>query len=219
MAERLVPPIAELSTASTAPAKKPESGDSTSQRRIEGDDPRIARAVAGERDAAASLLGELLPRTRNLVRFLLRNDADVDDVAQNALVEVLRSLPSFRGQSALTTWADRITARCALRHAGRRKRARDQQREAAAELTLLHLPATTRSSGDTYAARRELARVLSGLPDAQREALVLHHVAGLSVPEVAQEIGVSFDTAKSRLRLGMERLRRHYLPASETSQD
>ena len=43
----------------------------------------------------------------------------------------------------------------------------------------------------------------------------MHHVVGMSVPELAQELGVSFDTAKSRLRLGMERLRKHYLRARD----
>src|SRR5436853_381984 len=70
-------------------------------------------------------------------------------------------------------------------------------------------------AGDRAAAAsllaERLAQVLDGLPDAQRQALVLHHVVGMSVPELAAELGVSFDTAKSRLRLGMERLRKHYL--------
>jgi RNA polymerase sigma-70 factor (ECF subfamily) len=176
--------------------------------RIAGDDPRIALAAAGDRAAASALLTELLPRTRNLVRFLLRSDTEVDDFTQNALIEVLRALASFRGESTLTTWADRITVRTVLRQLGRQKREREYQYHSEPELRALH---AVFGDADDYAARRQLASVLDGLPDAQREALVLHHVVGMSVPELAQELGVSFDTAKSRLRLGMERLRKHYL--------
>jgi RNA polymerase sigma-70 factor (ECF subfamily) len=153
------------------------------------------------------LLAELLPRARNVVRFLLRGDAEVDDFAQNALIQVLRSLPSFRGESSLTTWADRITVRTVLRLLGRRQREREQRVRLEPELRLMHAGAP---ESDSYAARRRLAHLLDGLPDAQRQALVLHHVVGMSVPELAAELGISFDTAKSRLRLGMERLRKHY---------
>lgn len=193
---------------SAEPVAEPVATAARTARRIAGDDPRITAAAAGDRAAASSLLAELLPRTRNVVRFLLRGDNDVDDFAQNALIEVLRSLPSFRGESTFTTWADRITMRTALRQLGRRQREREQRTRFEPELRAMQ----DGPGGDTdYAARRRLAHVLDTLPDAQREALVMHHVVGMSVPELADELGVSFDTAKSRLRLGMERLRKHYL--------
>ena len=108
------------------------------------DDPRIAAAAGGDRAAASALLAELLPRTRNVVRFLLRGDAEVDDFAQNALIEVLRSLPSFRGESSLTTWADRITVRTALRLLGRRQREREERSRAEPELRSLYVAARER---------------------------------------------------------------------------
>jgi RNA polymerase sigma-70 factor (ECF subfamily) len=176
--------------------------------RIAGDDPRIAAAAGGDRAAASSLLAELLPRARNVVRFLLRGDSEVDDFAQNSLIEVLRSLPTFRGESSLTTWADRITVRTVLRQLGRRQREREQRVRLEPELRMLQI---STPPGDGYAARRRLAQALDRLPEPQRQALVLHHVVGMSVPELAEELQVSFDTAKSRLRLGMERLRKQYL--------
>ncbi len=186
---------------------EPQAPRKPAPTRIAGDDARIAAAASGDRSAASSLCAELLPRTRNVVRFLVRSDADVDDFTQNALIEVLRALPSFRGESSLTTWADRITVRTVMRQLGRRQREREQRDRLDKELHALH---TTAPEAENYAARRRLAQVLDGIPEAQRQALVLHHVIGMSVPELAAELGVSFDTAKSRLRLGMERLRDHY---------
>ena len=204
MAERIQPAVR---LAAPEP-REPGSESAAPSRRIAADDPRITAAAAGDREAASALLGELLPRTRNVVRFLLRGDTEVDDFAQNALIEVLRSLGGFRGESTFTTWADRITVRTVLRQLGRRQREREQRLHAEPELRSLH---GTTEAGEDYAARRRLARVMDTLPDPQRQALVLHHVVGMSVPELASELGVSFDTAKSRLRLGMERLRKHYL--------
>jgi RNA polymerase sigma-70 factor, ECF subfamily len=203
MAERVQP-----AARAAAPEARESGTEVAPSRRIAADDPRIAAAAHGDRAAASALLGELLPRTRNVVRFLLRGDTEVDDFAQNALIEVLRSLPGFRGESTFTTWADRITVRTVLRQLGRRQREREQRSHAEPELRALH---GTTEAGEDYSARRRLARVLDTLPEAQRQALVMHHVVGMSVPELAAELGVSFDTAKSRLRLGMERLRKHYL--------
>src|SRR5262249_35017949 len=74
-------------------------------------DPRVAAAVAGDRRAAESLLAELLPRVRNLVRCLMRGDSLVDDVAQEALIAILRGLPTYRGEGSLKSWSDRVVAR------------------------------------------------------------------------------------------------------------
>jgi RNA polymerase sigma-70 factor (ECF subfamily) len=50
-------------------------------------------------------------------------------------------------------------------------------------------------------------RCLDALPTEQRECIVLHHVVGLSVPELASELSIPFETARSRLRLGIAKLR------------
>jgi RNA polymerase sigma-70 factor (ECF subfamily) len=49
-------------------------------------DPRVAKAAGGDRECAQELLLELLPRVRNLVRYLAWGDVDVDDLAQLALI-------------------------------------------------------------------------------------------------------------------------------------
>ena len=79
-------------------------------------DPRVAAAARGDRAAAQALLTELLPRARNLIRYLVRGDADVDDIAQEALISVVRGLPGYRGEGAFQSWVDRIVARTAFAH-------------------------------------------------------------------------------------------------------
>lgn len=167
-------------------------------------DPRIAAAVAGDRRAAQSLCVELLPRVRNVVRYLIRGDADVDDIAQQALIEILRSLPGYRGEGALKSWADRITVRTALSYVKRRRAEAGERERAAPDLRAVRDPD---APPDQYLVRRDAVRVLDALPDEQRQAVVLHHVMGLSAPEVAEHLGVPFETARSRLRLGMRKLR------------
>lgn len=167
-------------------------------------DPRIARAGAGDRQAAQALLTELLPRVRNLVRYLIWSDADADDVVQVVLVELLRSFASYRGEGSLNAFVDRITVRVALHHARRRQKERQRVSPLSPEL---HLVALAGESPDDYASRRQTVRYLDELPEDQRRAVVLHHVLGQSVPELAETLQIPFETARSRLRLGMEKLR------------
>ncbi|MET0390059.1 MAG: RNA polymerase sigma factor [Polyangiales bacterium] len=168
-------------------------------------DPRVAKAAAGDRACAQELLVELLPRVRNLVRYLAWGDVDVDDIAQLALIEIVRSLHNYRGEGALHSWADRITTRVALHHLRRRRS--EERRRSSLSPAELHVISPRSEQPDDYALRRKTVRMLDELPDEQRQALVLHHVVGLSVPELSSELGIPFETARSRLRLGVQKLR------------
>ena len=75
------------------------------------------------------LLRDHAPRVYNLARRMLGNDADAEDVTQDVLLQVLRKLDTFRGESAFPTWLHRVTVNAALAH--RRKRAvREEHRVA-----------------------------------------------------------------------------------------
>jgi RNA polymerase sigma-70 factor (ECF subfamily) len=165
-------------------------------------DPRIAAAAGGDRDAAQALCRELLPRVRNLVRYLMRGDARVDDVAQEALIAVLRGLASFRGDGRFESWVDRIVARTTFATL-RRLRAETQPGEHAA----VDGEASEAGGGERYALRRELAQALDQLPNDQRESLVLHFALGMTVPEIAEAAAAPIETVRSRLRLGKAALR------------
>jgi RNA polymerase sigma-70 factor (ECF subfamily) len=169
-----------------------------------GADLEVARAAAtGDRTAAEQLLTRLLPRVRNLVRYLVRGDAEVDDIAQDALVAILRGLPTYRGEATLEAWGDRVVARVTFSALRRRRGEPSGTVADAPELALVGEGAL-----DEYLARREAVKALDRLPDEQRHALVLHHVLEMSVSEIAEELGISGETIRSRLRLGKTRLRK-----------
>src|SRR5260370_14156340 len=70
---------------------------------------------------AEEVFREYAPRIYNLARRMLGNDADAEDVTQDVLLQVIRKLGTFRGESAFPTWLHRVTVNAALAH--RRKRA------------------------------------------------------------------------------------------------
>ncbi|MCC6749445.1 MAG: sigma-70 family RNA polymerase sigma factor [Deltaproteobacteria bacterium] len=130
------------------------------------------------------------------------------DAVQDAWVLARSSLPRFRHDAAMHTWLLRIVVNRALK-ALRRRRIR---------VRLSHLlpgvvaPPVSTSPGpeELLQMAEQAARVrtaLAGLAAQQRAAFVLRHVHGLSVPEVAQTLGVSPGTTKTHLLRAVKRLR------------
>src|SRR5260370_23147173 len=70
---------------------------------------------------------EYAPRIYNLARRMLGSDSDAEDVTQDVLLQVVRNLANFRGESALSTWLHRITVNAALAHR-RQRAAREEHR-------------------------------------------------------------------------------------------
>src|SRR5205823_335212 len=77
--------------------------------------------------SAEQVYHDYAPRVYHTARRMLRSDLDAEDVTQDVLLQVVRKLPSFRGESAFPTWLHRVTVNTALSH--RRKRlVRDRRR-------------------------------------------------------------------------------------------
>jgi RNA polymerase sigma-70 factor, ECF subfamily len=158
-------------------------------------------AARGHSASLRQLVVYLLPRVRNLVRYLVRGDRDVDDLSQEALLSILQGLSSYRAEGAFRSWADRVVVRRVF--AARRALARRLESPLDAEQLAGEPPALP----DQYYARRQLALELDALPEPQRDSLVLHYVLGMTVPEISIETNAPEETVRSRLRLGRQRLR------------
>src|SRR4051812_22223023 len=61
--------------------------------------------------AVETLLLELVPRVRGLVRYLVPGDADIEDISQEALIALMHGLHTYRGEGLLDSWANRVVAR------------------------------------------------------------------------------------------------------------
>jgi RNA polymerase sigma-70 factor, ECF subfamily len=166
---------------------------------------RISAPQKADRESVAELLREYLPRIRNLVRYLVRGDQDVDDFAQEAMLAIVKGLDSYRGEGPLTAWIDRVTAHTTISELRRRNVSRRVAPMGPA-LELVPEPSAV-GRPDEYLSTRWAVALLDHIPEEQREALVLHFVLEMSVPEVAAALGRPVETIRSRLRLGLERLR------------
>lgn len=199
-----------------------------SQIRTGADEPSDAdllrQHVDGDRDA----FGQLFQRhSARLWAVALRTVGDPDEAAdalQEAMISAFRRAGDFRGQSAVTTWLHRIVVNAAVDRL--RRRSARSVNWSGDEDTLEALaarggPAGSASTGtapleaaapetaDTVEIRLEVDAALRTLPPQQRAVLVLVDMLGYPVAEVAEILGISPGTVKSRCARGRARLLPH----------
>lgn len=158
----------------------------------------MQRAGSGEPEAQRVLVTRLMGRVNRLARALLRNRDDAFDASQASLLGILRSTHSFRGESSVESWADRIVVRTTLRLS------RLNRRTQAGELREDVPPSVLPRSEAHVSAAQYLAR----LPERQRAALLLRSGFGYSVEEISDLTQTPVNTVKDRLKRARHALRR-----------
>jgi RNA polymerase sigma-70 factor, ECF subfamily len=147
-------------------------------------------------------------RVYSLARRMLDNDADAEDVAQDVLLQVVRGLDNFRGESSIMTWLYRVTVNAAL--ALRRKRAAIRERhtsesasdfyESSGQMTGFRAPPAT---PDAHALQGELRgrieAAIARLPETYRDPFILSDVEHLSYADITEVLGLSLAAVKSRI--------------------
>jgi RNA polymerase sigma-70 factor (ECF subfamily) len=167
---------------------------------------------------------EYAPRIYAIARRMLGNDADAEDVTQDVLVQVVRKLDTFRGDSAVGTWLHRVTVNAALAH--RQKRAnRNQREQQTATDEVLESAAPTgpvkrwdvRPDESALGAEQTqlIEKAIATLPDPFRDVYVLADVEGLPNGEIADMLGLSVPAVKSRLHRARLRMRDELAPHFE----
>lgn len=147
-------------------------------------------AGSGNRDAQRILVTRLMGRAGRLTQALLRNREDALDARQAALLSILRSTASFRGESSVECWADRIVVRTTLRMARLKRR---NEANDASDCSRLSTPPGSE-------ARVCATQYLNRLPESQRTALLLRSGFGYSVEEISQLTHAPVNTVKDRLK-------------------
>ncbi len=138
------------------------------------------------------------------LRYLGVPEADLMDAAQEVFLVVNRRFREFEGRASLSTWIRQICLRVASTH----RRSRGRRRE---DVVAEPLDAGTEGDQQADLERREeralLGRLLDALDDDQRAVIVLYEIEMLPMREVAETVGCPLQTAYSRRKAALERLR------------
>ena len=173
------------------------------------------RITAGDGTALAELYDSIGARLFSLSFQILHDRWDAEEVVQDAFTALWKKPKSFNPQKGkLTSWLMVLVRNRSVDRYRSRKRRKDT---ASIDVTLEVQPmdesidiATSASQTDE---KQLLGSAIQKLPPKQLTVLKLSYFKGLTHPEIAEELGVSLGTVKSRIRLGVEKLR-NSLPGS-----
>lgn len=172
-----------------------------------GPDDLLRRVARGDEAAFAALYDVMAARVYGLARRVVRDPAQAEEVAQEALVEVWRTAARFDpGKGSATSWVLTITHRRAVdRVRAAQAGAERERRVAAASVETPYDDVVEEVTASLE--QQQVRRCLKGLTDLQREAITLAYYHGFSYREVAQRLDAALPTVKTRMRDGMIRLR------------
>lgn len=169
----------------------------------------LRRIRAGDPDALDEFYDRFSGSAFGLARRILGDDGLAQDVVQEVFLAVWRSSAAYdAGHATVSTWLMAMVHHKAV-DAVRREESQRRRRRLAEEDLTLSARSTVRDVEDDAWHRLEAERVraaLAGLPQAQREALVLAYYGGYSQQEVAALTGAPLGTVKTRMLAGMRRL-------------
>ena len=167
----------------------------------------LTRVARGDESAFAALYDEVAPRAFGLIRRVLRDPAQAEEVTQEVLLEVWRIAPRYTpDKGSATSWIFTIAHRRAVDRVRAEQASAERTQRAAASSG--HTPydevveaATARIE------QQQVRRCLDGLTGLQREAITLAYYGGHSYREVAELLGAALPTVKTRMRDGLIRMR------------
>jgi len=186
----------------------------------------VERVQRGDKQAFGLLVAKYQRKLLRLLSRLIRDPAEVEDVAQETFIKAYRALPSFRGDSAFYTWLYRIgvnTAKNYLVAQGRRAPTTTGYNSEEAEtfddgeqLRDINTPERlmmSRQIGETVEA------AMDALPDELKTAIVLREIEGLSYEEIAAIMDCPIGTVRSRIFRAREAIADKLRPLLDTAPD
>ncbi|MEY3943461.1 MAG: polymerase sigma factor RpoE [Pseudomonadota bacterium] len=188
----------------------------------------VQRVKNGDKEAFNLLVLKYQRKVGRLVRRLVSNSDEADDVVQEAFIKAYRALPQFRGDSAFYTWLYRIAVNTAKNHlVSRGKRpislselASNDEDEESFEAPVVTIDNNT---PEAELMSRQIAetvnRAVSALPEELQTALSLREIDGLSYEEIAEAMNCPIGTVRSRIFRAREAVAAELKPLLNVSPD
>jgi RNA polymerase sigma-70 factor (ECF subfamily) len=172
-----------------------------------GPDELLRQVARGDEAAFRALYDQLAPRVFGLARRVVRDPAQAEEVAQEALVEVWRTASRFdQAKGSATSWILTITHRRAVDRVRAAQSGADRERRVAAASVETPYDDVVEEVTASLE-QQQVRRCLKGLTDLQREAITLAYYDGFTYREVADKLDAALPTIKSRMRDGLIRMR------------
>ncbi|MCS6944728.1 MAG: RNA polymerase sigma factor RpoE [Sutterellaceae bacterium] len=186
----------------------------------------VERVQRGDKRAFELLVAKYQRKIFRLLSRLIRDPAEIEDVAQEAFIKAYRALPNFRGESAFYTWLYRIainTAKNYLAAQGRRAATATEsdlgENESLDDTDQLCDVATPDAVLLSKQVAEAVNRAIEKLPEDLRTAIVLRELEGLSYEEIADAMNCPIGTVRSRIFRAREAIANELRPLLDTGKD
>lgn len=169
----------------------------------------IQACIAGDHGAWEVLISRYQTRVYNVTYHMTQDPDRAADLAQEAFIQILKSLPRFRGEASLSTWIHGLTMRVCLHHMRRERR---RQMESWDDAVTGHAePETADGRPHETASRNQVQRAVqsavSQLPLKFRSVMILHGLAGMTYEETAAALSLPLNTVKTRVHRAKAKLK------------
>jgi RNA polymerase sigma-70 factor (ECF subfamily) len=186
----------------------------------------VTRAQQGDQQAFNLLVVKYQRKLSRLLSRFIRDQAEVEDVTQEAFIKAYRALPAFRGDSAFYTWLYRIginTAKNYLMAMGRRAPTSTEVGAEEAEgfeegeqLRDINTPESVLLSNEIA---ETVNSTIEQLPEELRRAIQMREIEGMSYEDIAQAMDCPIGTVRSRIFRAREAIAERLRPLLDTRKD
>ncbi len=175
-----------------------------------GDENLLTLIAHGDKDALECFYEKYSTQVFSLARYMLKDEAIAEEIAQDVFLAVWQKASTFKAnRGSPKGWLMSIAHHRVIDHVRSAKRARASMERMAQEMVSLEKLYQVRTEDEAFRniERQEIAKALQSIPEAQRTVILMSYFQGYSQSEIAEILDQPLGTVKTRIRLGMQKLR------------
>ncbi len=175
-----------------------------------GDENLLTLIAHGDKDALECFYERYSTQVFSLARYMLKDEAIAEEIAQDVFLAVWQKASTFKAnRGSPKGWLMSIAHHRVIDHVRSAKRARASMDRMAQEMASLEKLYQVRTEDEALRniESQEIAKALQSIPEAQRTVILMSYFQGYSQSEIAEILDQPLGTVKTRIRLGMQKLR------------
>ena len=168
------------------------------------DEELVEKIKKGDIDAYEEIIKKYENKVCGIIYHMIKNQNDVEDLAQEVFIKVYKNLSKFKGDSSLYTWIYKITVNLCLDEVKKRKNIiyLDEKLEVEDGELERELPSSDKTQVELYEEKElkeKLHKCIGKLPEKQSVMIVLRDIKGFSYEEISEITSVKLGTVKSQI--------------------
>lgn len=168
------------------------------------DEELVKRVKNGDIDAFEEIIAKYEKRVFGLIYNVIKNENEIEDVAQEVFMKVYKNLDRFKGNSSLYTWIYRITTNLCLDYIKKKKEVIyiDEKLQLDDGEVEFQIPSDEKLQDELYEEKElkeKLQKSITKLPEKQQMMIILRDIKGLSYEEISEILEIKLGTVKSQI--------------------